>query len=83
MNAHTAFADYRKSSGKTLDEVAEVFGVNRKTVLRWERGSPPIPTGRVLEIERLTGIPREKLRPDLARIFVNIDRPTPSREDVA
>ena len=69
MSQKTAFSDFRKNSGKTLDGVAEVFGVDRRTIIRWEKGSPPVPLKRLEEAEKITGIPRHKLRPDLADIF--------------
>lgn len=74
-----SFADYRKNSGLTLDVVAERFGVDRKTILRWEQGAFPIPADRVLEVEAITGISRHDLRPDLSRIFVR-DEPEPPTE---
>lgn len=61
----TAFAQFRKTSGLTLDGVAELFRVNRTTILRWERGSTPIPLKRLAEIEAATGISRTALRPDI------------------
>ncbi|WP_460928739.1 helix-turn-helix domain-containing protein [Shinella zoogloeoides] len=69
MSQKTAFSDFRKNSGKTLDAVAEVFGVDRRTIIRWEKGMPPVPVKRLEEAEKITGIPRHKLRPDLADIF--------------
>lgn len=69
MTTQTAFADYRKTTGRTLDAVADDFRVDRKTILRWEKGSTPIPEKRLLEIEAKTGINRQALRPDLAAIF--------------
>lgn len=65
MTQKTAFPEFRKNTGKTLDGVAEVFGVNRRTIIRWEKGAPPIPTNRLDEAEKITGIPRNKLRPDI------------------
>ncbi len=44
-----------------LSELARRIGVSRKTIQRWEK----VPAERLLEIERETGIPRERLRPDL------------------
>ena len=44
-----------------LAEVARVLGVTRATVAKWD----VVPAERVVEIERITGIPREALRPDL------------------
>ena len=41
--------------------LARGLGLTRAAVLKWER----VPAERVVEIERITGIAREKLRPDL------------------
>jgi DNA-binding transcriptional regulator YdaS (Cro superfamily) len=61
----SSFADFRKSRPDlTLDATAKLFGVDRTTVLRWEKGEVPIPVKRLSIIEAITGIPREKLRPD-------------------
>jgi DNA-binding transcriptional regulator YdaS (Cro superfamily) len=54
---------YRQDKALTLEIFGEMFCANKSTVLRWEAGR--IPAERVLEIERVTGIPRQKLRPDL------------------
>lgn len=70
MPETNAFARFRLKSELTLDGVAAKFRVDRKTILRWEQGVSPIPTDRVLEVERITGISRHELRPDLSRIFV-------------
>jgi len=42
-------------------KIARGLGVSRSAVHQWER----VPAERVVEIERISGIPREKLRPDL------------------
>ncbi|WP_107341780.1 helix-turn-helix domain-containing protein [Agrobacterium pusense] len=65
MSTQTAFSNFRKGSGLTLDAVAELFKVDRTTVLRWEKGEPPVPIKRVAEIAAATGIPRHELRPDI------------------
>ena len=44
-------------------KVAHGLGLTRASVVKWQR----VPAERVVEIERITGIPREKLRPDLFR----------------
>ncbi len=41
--------------------VARSLGITRGAVTRWE----VVPAARVLDVERATGIPRERLRPDL------------------
>jgi DNA-binding transcriptional regulator YdaS (Cro superfamily) len=43
--------------------LAKALGVEPSTVQRWQR----IPAERVVEVERVTGVPREQLRPDLYR----------------
>lgn len=54
---------YRAETGKTLEDIGDALGVNKSTVLRWEQDR--IPAERVIDVERATGIPRAKLRPDL------------------
>jgi DNA-binding transcriptional regulator YdaS (Cro superfamily) len=46
-----------------LRELARRLDINHQAILQWEQ----IPVGRLLEIERVTGVPRELLRPDLYR----------------
>lgn len=41
------------------------LGITRSTVWEWFRDGGRVPAERVVEVERLTGIPRERLRPDL------------------
>lgn len=65
MPVKTAFPCYRKTTGQTLDAVAKQFGVDRTTILRWEKGTTPLPVNRLDEFERVTGISRHDLRPDV------------------
>ena len=69
MKHQTAFAQYRKTSGKTLAECERIFDVDKTTILRWEKGTTLIPVKRLAEIERVTGIARHALRPDLVAMF--------------
>lgn len=69
MRAIPELRQYRE--GQTLDAASKSLGVNRTTLLRWEEGSVQIPADRVIEVERITGISRHELRPDLSRIFVD------------
>lgn len=39
------------------------LGLSRAAASQWDR----IPAERVVEVEKLTGVPRERLRPDLYR----------------
>ena len=49
--------------GIRLADLARAADVEKSTVTRWASGR--IPAERVLEVERITGISRTKLRPDL------------------
>jgi len=59
---------WRQERELGLQEAADILGVGRKTYWRYERGL--IPAEKVLRLEKVTGIPRQKLRPDLIAIFV-------------
>ena len=68
------------SNGQTIgdimivDEIIESYGgaaalakrlhINRSTVCAWKK-KQKVPVGYVLEIERLTDIPRYRIRPDI------------------
>lgn len=45
----------------TSKALAELLGVTAQAISQWDRA----PTMRVLEIERLTGVSRHDLRPDI------------------
>jgi DNA-binding transcriptional regulator YdaS (Cro superfamily) len=47
----------------TATNLAEMLDISRQAVLAWKR----IPASRVVQIERVTKVPRQKLRPDLYR----------------
>lgn len=49
-----------KAAG-SKSELARRLGVAVQSIQQWQR----IPAERVLEVERVTGIPRHELRPDL------------------
>jgi DNA-binding transcriptional regulator YdaS (Cro superfamily) len=42
---------------------AAALGINRQAVWKWKR----CPAHRIIEVERISGVPREELRPDLYR----------------
>lgn len=58
-----AIKSFRSDHGLSLERFGAMFGVHKSTALRWEEKQ--VPAERVLEIEKQTGIPRGKLRPDL------------------
>lgn len=59
----TSGMDLLRAKRGRLAEVAHGLGLTRAAVVKWER----VPADRLIEIERITGIPREQLRPDLYR----------------
>lgn len=65
MGKASPLKKYRQEQHQTLEALAEKFRVNKSTILRWERGDVPVPTDRLAEIETVTGIKREVLRPDI------------------
>lgn len=58
-----ALRKYRIEKHLTFEELSACLGVEKTTLWRWEKRHPP--AERVIEIERLIGIPRYDLRPDL------------------
>lgn len=55
---------YRDLQGLSQDDLAAMFGLRGSgTISKWEKRR--VPAERVLEVERKTGIPRHRLRPDL------------------
>ena len=42
-------------------QLARALGVSQQAVAQWRR----VPAEKVIEVERATGVPREKLRPDI------------------
>jgi DNA-binding transcriptional regulator YdaS (Cro superfamily) len=53
-------AEALKSAGSAAG-LARALGVTRQAIHKWQR----IPAERVRDVERVTGVPRETLRPDL------------------
>jgi DNA-binding transcriptional regulator YdaS (Cro superfamily) len=51
-----------KAAG-SMRKLAKLLGIRQQSVCKWKK----IPAHHILEIERLTGVPREELRPDLYR----------------
>lgn len=46
-----------------LSDLARLIKADPATITRWSQYR--VPAERVIDVERLTGIPRERLRPDL------------------
>lgn len=65
MHSHPLTA-YRKANDVSLGALAARLGVDKATVWRWERSR--VPAEKLLKVEQITGVPREKLRPDLYEV---------------
>lgn len=62
---------YRKAQKPKMSQtrLAELLGVSRMTVLRWETGERQIALDKITDIAAKTGIPARDLRPDLTEMF--------------
>jgi DNA-binding transcriptional regulator YdaS (Cro superfamily) len=47
----------------SMNRLAQLLGVGQPSVQEWTR----VPAHRIIQVEAVTGVPREKLRPDLYR----------------
>ncbi len=56
---------YRKKNNLSCAALGELLGVTRVTVFRWEDGTRRIGLSVLSRVAEVTGIPREKLRPDI------------------
>lgn len=66
MERTSPIAAFRAGKDKmSLEQFGALFtpSVDKSTVLRWERGQ--VTVERAVEIERVTGISRHELRPDI------------------
>jgi len=61
MTPKAIFNDYQIN----ITELAKTLGVTRACVYKWHESKNGIPAERCIQIEKITGIPRCKLRPDL------------------
>lgn len=59
-------ASLEKRGLRAID-LARLLEVDKSTVSRWVKDGVPI--DRVLDVERVAGIPRAEQRPDLAKMF--------------
>jgi DNA-binding transcriptional regulator YdaS (Cro superfamily) len=56
-----ALKTYLKSEWGNLSKLATALGVTPGAIAQWKR----VPAERVPQVSRITGIPRESLRPDI------------------
>ena len=59
------FFDFRKKAGLTLEQAAKKFGVDRTTIIRWEKGTTMIPLKRLDDAKEIIGATKQELRPDI------------------
>lgn len=62
--AMDALRHYLSQSGNSQVALAEALGITQPAIAKWFRAGK-VPLERVADIERITGIPREALRPDV------------------
>ena len=63
-----AFRNWRMQlpeNQRTLAQAGKLLGVSGSTISRYEAGLRRVPPERVIAVERITGIPRFVLRPDV------------------
>lgn len=62
---------FRESHNPPLSQqqLAELLGVDRVTVTRWESGARKIDEDKLPAVAKCTGIRRSELRPDLAELM--------------
>ena len=58
-------AAFRTAKRISVKGLAEVLGVNRRTIMRWERGTPRIPVQKLDDVANALDVKRHQLRPDL------------------
>lgn len=60
-NQSTALERAIKAVGGRAGDLAAKLGITPQALSQWDR----VPYQRVLEVERITGVPRHELRPDI------------------
>jgi transcriptional regulator with XRE-family HTH domain len=53
----------------TQEQLAELLGVRKATVSRWETGTRKLDQSKLSDVAEKTGIPARELRPDLAELL--------------
>lgn len=61
--------EWLKTEGGRLALLASACGLTHGTIIQWRQ----VPPQHLLAVERVTGISRHELRPDLSRIFVGVE----------
>ena len=60
---------YRDKAAITQLQLAELLGVRRETIARWETGDRKVDDNLLSGVSEKTGIPKNELRPDLAKLM--------------
>lgn len=60
---------FREARNLSQQQLAELVGVDRVSVARWETGTRKVATRILWRVAAVTGIRPEILRPDLGQIF--------------
>lgn len=55
------FGEWLSAERGRVTKLADAIGVTHSAVSQWNQ----VPAERVVQVEKVTGIPREKLRPDI------------------
>lgn len=61
----TLLKNWREAENLTIPQAAEKIGAARATWWRWEKGTRLIGLSSLATVERVTGIKRARLRPDI------------------
>lgn len=72
----SALAEAVRAAGSQT-AFGEMIGRRQSTIHDWLRDGKPLPVEYVLIVERETGIPKERLRPDLADLYAPGANPPP------
>lgn len=65
MEAISPLKAWRKAANKNTEDAAREAGVTPAMWSRWENERRQVPAERVLDLERITGVSRHDLRPDV------------------
>ena len=69
MGKLTVLKKFREERQMSQAQLGQEIGVAAETVYRWERGSRKIDLDLLPAVAKFTGIARDELRPDLARVM--------------
>ena len=57
--------EWRRASGITIEEAGRLAGVTGVQWHRYEKGTRKVAPDKAIDVERITGISRHELRPDI------------------